>query len=393
MTTTALPPVPARSLRNADIQDLVALLQTQDRQKLDIVVPASSLRLNGGSLELAGLDPIINDAGVTDVSGLYRPTAKVDADLASLFDIPVKYVRRLRNDHVGLLDTNINEWADRMTTKRVLVRTLFGSDPAHPESSGVVRAILSDRYGVRDNLDTVLAVLNGMREAGLGATNIRSADLSDDKLYLRVEAPEFNVVADKFLEGYRSPFKGSGHGGAAAENPYLVHAGILVTNSETGGGAFSITPELRIRICDNGMTINADAMRKVHLGGRLDEGQIQWSTRTQDAANELTKQQVRDAVSSFLNTEYVQGAVAKLEETSGVEVADPAKTIEVVSKQLSFTEDEAKGILDHFIKGGQVTAGGVAQAVTSYAQVIEDVDRANDFAAKGVDAMLIAAAV
>ena len=242
----------------------------------------------------------------------------------------------MRAEHVRLLDTNVNEWAARGVIRkggvrdphaRVLVRTLFGSDPEHPESTGIVRAILSDRYGVRDNLDTVLAVLNGMREAGLGATNIRGADLSDDKLYLRVEAPEFHVKAEKFLEGYRSPFKGTGHGGEAAENPYIVHAGILVQNSETGGGAFSITPELRIRICDNGMTINADAMRKVHLGGKLDEGQIQWSAKTHDAANELTKQQVRDAVSSFLNTSYVEQAVAKLEDPRGVEIEDAPKVV------------------------------------------------------------------
>ena len=93
MNATTLPPVPARTLRNAELSDLITLLQAQHRQKVDVVVPVSNVRLNNGSLEVAGLEPIISEAGVTEISGLYRPTAKVDGDLAGLFDIPVKYVR------------------------------------------------------------------------------------------------------------------------------------------------------------------------------------------------------------------------------------------------------------------------------------------------------------
>ena len=74
-------------------------------------------------------------------------------------------------------------------------------------------------------------------------------------------------------------------------------------------------------------------------------------------------------------------------------LADPQHTITVVAKRLSYTQSEQAGILAHFIRGGQVTSGGVLQAVTSYAQEIADVDRANEFAATGVDAMLVAAAV
>ena len=65
----------------------------------------------------------------------------------------------------------------------------------------------------------------------------------------------------------------------------------------------------------------------------------------------------------------------------------------MVASSCRFTDAEATGILNHFVKGGQMTSGGVAQAVTSFAQVIEDVDRANEFASKGVDAMLVAAKV
>ena len=386
MTTAILPghDLPERTLRNADIQSLIELLQQQERHKLDVVVPASTIRFNGGNLELAGVDPVLTESGFFEVAGAYRPTSTVLQQTASQFDVPVRYLRKLHGgdeSDLDLFDDNVNHWAGKATNK-VLLRLLWGQHPDHPATAGIVRAILSDKYGIRDNFDTVVSLLDGMREVGLGADNIRGADLSEDRLYLRVDAPELKVSAPKLLEGYRSPWRDR-----QTEQSDIIHAGILVKNSEVGGGAFEIVPELRVRICDNGLQMTFDSLRKVHLGGRLEEGQISWSDSTRAAAAEFVKQQVKDAVASFLNVEYVQGAVAKLEADAGHEVDDVAKTIEVVAKAQSYTEGEAKGILAHFIRGGQATTGGLLQAVTSYAQEIEDVDRANDFAATGIAAM------
>jgi hypothetical protein len=392
MTAPTLPAVPARTLRNANVGDLITLLEQQHRQKVDVVMPVSDVRFTSGNLVISDQAPDINDEGVTDFNGTYRMTDRSDSQLGDVLDIPTRYVRKLRAQHVELMDTNVNELARvHDPAKKVLVRMLSGSDPMYPGTHGIVRAVLSDRYGIRDNLDTVLALLDGMRAAGLGAQHIRGADLSDERLYLRVTAPELEVVAPKLLEGYRSPWAGTAHGGEAANTLPVVYAGMLVTNSETGGGALAITPELRIRICDNGLIINADAMRKIHLGKKLDDGKVNWSADTIDAANDLIKKQVRDAVASFMNVDYVKTVIEKLEETSGTPLTAPADVIEVVAKKLSYSQDEQRGILDHFIKGGQMTAGGVMQAVTSYAQLIADVDRSNEFAATGVDAMLVAA--
>ena len=83
--------------------------------------------------------------------------------------------------------------------------------------------------------------------------------------------------------------------------------------------------------------------------------------------------------------------MAELEETAGVAVHKPAETIALVTKSL-FTEEHAEGILDHFIRGAQLTAGGVIQAVTSYAQSLSDADTAFDMEWKAVQAMELAAA-
>lgn len=397
--TLALAPLPQRVARNASLEDLVGILQAQARQTLDLVVPASTIRFNGGNLELSGVDPILNEHGVLDPSGLYRPTRAADVQVGTLFGIPTHYVRKLRDEFVALLDTNINEWSahEAYDSKKVLVRLLWGTDPEDPTVNGVLRAVLSDRYGARDNLDTLVAVLDGMREAGLSANDLRiNGDLTDNKMYVTVNAPEIKGYGHKLLEGYRSPFangRGTGHGGLAAENLPIVQAGLIVRNSETGGGAQSVTPRLTVLACSNGLQITKDALSKIHLGAKLDEGAVVWSNETRQAANQLAKEQVKDAVKSFLNATYVQKVIDELEQVAVVEVQDVPKTIEVVAKQLAYTETEAKGILDHFIKGGQVTAGGILQAVTSWTQEIEDPDRAFEFEASGLKAMEVAAAL
>jgi len=399
MTTATLIPttkeLPERVLRKADFADLVNVLKVQDWHKLDIVVPIDNVVFHQGLLIVAGVDPVLTEDGVVEVSGAYRLTDQALQQLVSLkeVDIPIRYVRRMHGgsaSDVGLFDTTINHWTAK-GGRKLLLRLIWGEDAKYPGTVGICRAILSDRYGIRDNYDTVLAVLSGMKAAGLDATkvNMRPGDLSDDRLYLRVEAPELSVIADKFLENYVGPYANR-HGGELGRHPKLVWAGILVQNSEVGRGKLKVVPEIRIGICDNGAQINIDAVEKVHIGGQLDEGQIVWSHATREAANALTTNMVKDAVERFLSVDYVETTIAKLEKKSGTPVTDIPKTVEVVAKELSYSETEAKGLLDHFIRGGQHTSGGVFQAVTSWAQEIADPDRANDFAATGLAAMEIA---
>src|SRR5690606_20239204 len=96
------------------------------------------------------------------------------------------------------------------------------------------------------------------------------------RMYVRVVAPEVQALAPTLLAGYRSPFTGQ----SGTDNP-TVFAGFEISNSEVGGGAFTIVPRLVIQVCNNGLKITKDAVRNVHLGARLDDGVIRWSESTQ----------------------------------------------------------------------------------------------------------------
>jgi phosphatidate phosphatase APP1 len=143
--------------------------------------------------------------------------------------------------------------------------------------------------------------------------------------------------------------------------------------------------------CTNGMMITKDVLRQVHLGSKLDHGQIVWSDDTQQKTLALVTAQTRDAVKTFLDEDYVTKVIEGISDVAETEITDPQKTIEYVGKKLLFSEEATAGILTHFIKGGQVTAGGVLQAVTSYAQTVENPDLAFQFESKALEALELAA--
>jgi hypothetical protein len=416
----------ADTLRNGDLSMIADLLKAQRTRALDVVVPASELAVVRGQLIVAATgEPVITEDGVTQTEGAYDVTSAAEAQMADRLGIPLTYMRRMRGNALDLWDGNVNGWlhgdqvgafgrlnSDTLIDRpgdprKFLLRLLRGDDTG----AGVVRAVLSDSYKIVDNLDVLMAVLAGVQASGAEIA-IEGADLTDKRMNVRISAPAIRAMAPQLLAGYRSPFDNGavriGNGGwtvesaraaAAAEgkgyepgSEPVVFAGFVVSNSETGHGSFSITPRLVVEICRNGLTIGADALRSIHLGGKLDEGVVKWSTDTQDKQLALITAQARDAVASFLDAGYVAQTVAKLEEMAGAPVADAPKVIELVAKKLAFTEAEQNAILNHFITGGQLTAGGIMQAVSSAAQTITDGEAAAALEAQAVPAMALAAA-
>ena len=76
----------------------------------------------------------------------------------------------------------------------------------------------------------------------------------------------------------------------------------------------------------------------------------------------------RDALHAFLTPGFLARKLEKIEAAAGKPVTEPAKTIEIVGKSCGFTKAETQNVLDFFIRGGQMTAGGVANAITAFSQ-------------------------
>lgn len=409
----------ALTARNATLDDLATLLKDQHARKLDVIAPAPQIRAEGGRLVITGTEAILDESGVTTADGMYLPTAICDAGIAEKLGINLPYLRRMREQRTDLWDANVNGWLSGMDpaggrrsapvadpdSRSFMVRCFRGDGGGE----GIARAFLSDRYGIVDNLDVLTAALDGVRQAGVDV-DIDGCDLTEHRMYVRVVAPQIKAYAPDLLKGYRSPFDGqdvgggwtpervaraAGREGKAYEpgSEPVVFAGFVISNSETGGGKFRLTPRLVVQVCDNGLTITADALEGIHLGGKQEAGVIRWSQDTERKALALVTGRARDAVATFLDVEYVRKQVEKLETDAGAPVADPVKAVELVGKKLAFTEAETKTVLEHFLMSGQHrTAGGILQAVTSAAQTIENPDRAHELETVAVKAMQLVGA-
>lgn len=405
--------------RNATAADLVAILNSQKARKHDIVVPSVHMKSAGGLLVVKNAETVLADDGVSTVNGTYRPTDVFDDGISDKLGIPRQFLRRLRAERPDLIDTLVNGLLHGRSRKaadggtemlyppdgRAFLLRLFRGDDG---GEGVARAMLSDRYSLSmDNLDVLTAVLNGIRDSGVNVIS-RVSDLSERGMRVRFEAPDVNVRAPGLLDGYRSPFDNGGTARRAGSfdemrQQYGAHhifsekdapvafIGFDFRNSETGGGAYSLTPVVEMVRCTNGWVMRKEGIRKVHLGARLDQGAIKASQDTMRKAGDLVAAETRDAVSQWLNEDYLRQLVTGMEETAAVPVASPSETVPAIVAGLGFTEDERKAVLDMFILGGQATAGGLANAVSAFSQTLEDVDRAYEIELRAVEAMEIAA--
>jgi len=388
MTTT--------TLRNATLQELAEVLTHQAGERYDVVAHSSNLEYRNGNLIVKTTsEPEITLDGVSpavEQEICLTPTDIFEAGVSDRLNIPLKYLRRMRaGEKSNLLDHNVNTWlAD--SNKQWFVRGFKGAT----QDCGIARAFLSDRFGCIDNLDVVLAALKGVKDAGVDA-KVVGADLSERRMSVRVIVPEVTAMAPLLLADYRSPFGSGGDRGRAYEalghlpnGSPIVFAGFVITNSETGGSAFTITPRITVLACLNGMTFTKEAMRKVHLGSQMAEGEIEWSAETNRKQIELVTSQATDAVNTFCSAEFMERKIAEIEGQAGTEIVQPATVVQEISKALSFSDAEAEGILGHFITGGQMTAGGVLNSVTSFAQTITDPDRAAFVEEAGLPALALA---
>ncbi|MGH3845326.1 MAG: DUF932 domain-containing protein, partial [Pseudonocardiaceae bacterium] len=172
--------------RNASLSDMVALLGRQHDAKLDVVVPARDMCMSGGDLHIEGIgEPTITVDGVTPTRGVFRPTLICDGGIADKLGIPSQYLRLMREEQLELLDHNVNTWLTADPAKRYLIRTLRGEG----DQLGIARAMLSEKYKITDNLDVLMAVLEGIRRTGVH-TEISRCDLTERRMYVKVRSPE-----------------------------------------------------------------------------------------------------------------------------------------------------------------------------------------------------------
>ena len=182
--------------RNATLADMVTILRGQraagpapGRGRARRRDPRARRQPRHRQHDLAGRRGR-GDLGGRDI----RPTVVADEGLADKLGISLAYLRRLRASCPDLWDANVNGWLHGKQLagypgdgRKFLVR-LFQPDSDRGDGLSVARAFLSDSYKVIDNLDALMATLDGIRQAGTEVV-FDGLDLTERRLYARVVAP------------------------------------------------------------------------------------------------------------------------------------------------------------------------------------------------------------
>ncbi len=336
------------------LMQLAAEIERQAQAKRDFVVDTSALQMvaaEGGALALEFGDQAL------DIGALAHD--QISANIG----IPKKYYDRMISEAPGLLVSNVNWWLAQ-NPSRQLVRTLDGN----------ARAYLSDSYRPMDNLELAEAVLPVLSELGV---EIMSAEITEKRLYIK--AVDRSVVRE-IPEGHHM-----GDGTHTIVRMAKLSPVITIGNSEVGHGGMNILAGTFNGFCTNLATFGERSMKKRHVGskfGEFAEGDVyaMLSDNTRRLSDAALWGQVRDVVKGAFEEARFDALVGKIAGTQQNTIdGDVPKVVEVAAQRFGFNDGERKSVLDHLIRGGDLSQYGLHNAVTRTAEDLADYDRATEF--------------
>lgn len=350
------------------INELAAEITRQAERKADFVAPTDKLEVIETVPVVEGIvedRPRPRQFSVVSDLGSFplRPLAIDQA--AGHLDIPLKYVRKLAEEQPKLLVDNFNTLLHAKPSQR-LIRTLDGE----------ARAFLSNRYQRIDNVEVAQVVLEAFSD--IKTLQVRSCEVTENRLYIKASRTD--------LVGEVKSLRGRQVGD-------IVEAGVMVTNSEVGLGAVSVTDYAYYLWCLNGATRDK-GKRWNHVGGKISDGEVAYlSDDTLAAGDKFDLLRIRDALKQAFDAQNFQGYIDKLNGATQriIQSSHVPQAIEFLGNKLAFSEGEKKSILGHLIEGGDLSQYGLLNAVTRSAQDAESYDRASELEAAGQSVLLLPA--
>lgn len=330
------------------INELVTEINRQSKTKNDWIQPVNLMNFQADrEPDVVGEKLIVNTSSFGGKLGL---THYGHRHVGQIAGIPANYYDKMNTaQSVRLLAHNLNFWLSKMSDRK-LVRALDGN----------VRAVLSDKYRIIDNWDIVNFILPILMREGL---TIESCEITETRLYIK--AIQWKLTTD-----------------IKVGEP--VSLGVIVTNSEIGFGAFTVKPFLYFAVCRNGAVVDKLSRRKYHVGKVNDES-FNYSQHVRETENKLFWQKSKELIEHTLTMTTLDKAVSLIKGSIDKPLEEPIKSVETIVNRYSFTSNESELIMNHLMKGGDMTVWGLGNAVTRTAQDLESYDRATEFETIGFE--------
>lgn len=335
------------------LMEMAMELDRQAKMKKDYLVDTRSMHFDSDTRN-AVLS--LNNAS-TGATTILRINEIAHDQIGAALGIPAKYYDKMRNENPSLLAQNVNSWFSREPKMR-MVRTL----------DGTARAFLSDKYRRIDNFEvaqTVLPIIADMQDA-----RIESCEITDSRMYIKVVNPRLT---------------------AEVTPGDIVQSGIMITNSEVGMGSLTVQPLVYRLVCTNGMVVNDARTRKYHVGrgNQADEDFTLYADETLRAEDHALMLKMQDTVRAVVDQTRFDKVVALMKQAKDakIETTNIPAMVELAGTEFGFTKQEGTGILDHLIRGGDLSLYGLANAITRSAQDVESYDRSTAMEAIGYDVL------
>ena len=325
------------------LAELSLKLEELENQKRDFVTDTRNVEFisedNRSLIEL-------NNGEVFEINNIAH------SQICNDLKIPKKYYDRMQVSAPGLLMENVNHWLRDEPEKRLLRTICNGKKTA--------RAWLSNKYRRIDNYDIAKTALPALAE--IPGVRVESCALTDTNMHIKAVLPQIEAEIDV---------------------GDVVQAGIAIRNSEVGRGSVSVSLFIYRLACKNGMQIPDARSNTRHVGRRIETGDADvyeiYQDDTIEADDKAVLLKVRDMVKAAADELKFQEIVDKMRDAKNSEkIVHAPAAVEELGRRFLLPQDEQKGVLQHLIEGGDLSAYGMLNAVTRLSQDVDSYERATE---------------
>lgn len=222
--------------KSSKIQSLVQTLKDNESTRIDLVMPARSIKFSNNLIHLSNIHEFNTLFEVDNLQNLSLfPSTLCLEQIADRLEIGRTFQRKLMSENITLFEHIVNELLKVEPDKKFLFRIVTDGEES------ICRAILSDSFKIMDNVQTLEITLKAI-----------------EKVNKKPVLQSFQITNKKFIVKFLFD---------SPNNDY--QCGCVLTNSEVGLGKFSIAPFVETQ---NVCFIDTLLFGKTHHGTKLSGG-------------------------------------------------------------------------------------------------------------------------
>ena len=317
---------------NNTLENLLKRVQQQSARKADFIAPTSSIEIKTVETNKGNNTLVILEGDRGETTKVLETNGVAFDQLATKAGLDVRTARRFQESYPDVLDHALNR-IHSSEPRNAMLRT-FDSDIYDynniPASTGVLRAVVSDKFKTFDHPDLLESVLPTLIESD-AQWEIVNADVTDKRLYAR-----FKSLAI------------TGHGANVGD---LMAQGVVISNSETGHGSVSIAQLVWTLACLNGMQTQ-NKNRTAHLTSSRSDGET-WDILTDESKrldNQALASKLKDLTTHYASRQMFDKVMDQFSKAAsdvvvnGVAAAQPA--VAALGGILKLSNAETSSVLD-----------------------------------------------